>query len=512
MSRNTLVKKSLILLAAILLFATLVFAACSKNDFKPVEMPATATAEGNGGLAVKYGDWLYYVNGYQSDVNAENTYTDVTDAPRVGSVVRIKLSDIEQLFEIQDSTNKTSTEKSDEIEQYVRDHAETVVPKFYYSGNTTTTQFTGLYIFGNRLYITTPNTDLTSNGDPLTSQLWLTSYKLDGSDEKQHFKFTDNTAQICLVQNGDEVVATYFVGSKLYYLDVDQGESKEVTVNEQTLSDSMKQLYTDSAKAENSITLSATNWDVAGKCVFFVDKLFNICKLNWGAQQYDVIVENTDPDSIHVHSEEDSTHVEAGDISYTINSVNNGQVYYTVSDAKNSDVSGAVLYWAQETSSPDDDHVAGYTDSLSGARGWKDGKVVVTTTDKQKDGTTLYGIAVIDGTDKHYVLSPEFNDQSVTIDRIEGDILYYTASSVKFTLDLSQAIDEVSVKEGTPYAKSLASVAGWAAPDFVDYGETHYIISTSTTGSLSIVRFDPSNRDKAQTSISLLLRAKAVEE
>lgn len=499
MFRNTSMKKHLVLLAALLLCATLVFAACSETPFKPVTAPESVTAEGNGGIAVKYGEWLYYINGYQSDVNATNTYTaDVLDSPRLGSVVRIKLSDIAALFKIQDDTNKTSTEKSEEIEQYVRDHAETVVPKFYYSGNTTTTQFTGLYIFGDRLYITTPNTDLTSNGDALTNQLWLTSYALNGDGEKQHFKFTDNTAQICLVEKGGKVYATYLMSSKLYYLDVEAGTSKEVTVNGEDKA----------SKVDNSYT--SVTWDYAGKCVFFIDKMYNICKLDFGAEKYDVILQNEDQENIKIHDDEDNPHVEQGKISYTISSVNNGYVWYTKANSDNSDASGVELFWANAEKN---NQPAGYASSLSGFKGWKEDKVIKTFTQKQDDGT-FYGIQVVDkGNVKTEILSPAYNDQSITIDRIEGDTLYYTANSVKFTLNLAEAFaDQDSKKEGTPYAKSLPSTAGWAAPDFVDDGETHYIISTSSSGTLSIVRFDPSNRDKSQTSISLLLKAKPAEE
>lgn len=497
MFRNTSMKKFLVVLAALLLCATLVFAACSRNEFTPVADPQTSEPVGNGGIAVTYGDWLYYINGYQSDVNADNTYSDdAVTTPRLGSVVRVKLSDITEMFKIQDDVN--ATDKADKIEQYVRDHAEVVVPRFYYSGNTTTTQYTGLYIFGDRLYVTTPNTDLTPNGDAQTDQLWLTSYKLNGSDEQRHFKFTDNTAQIYLMQKDNKVCATYLMGSKLYYLDVASGLSKEVTVNGE-----------DKAPAvENSYT-SAT-WDNAGKCVFFIDKMYNICKLDFGAEKYNVILENEDKDNIKVHGEGDSAHVEQGKISYTLSSANNGYVWYTKSDSDNTDSNGVELFWANADKN---NQLAGYASSLSGFKGWKEDKVVKTFS-KSQDGSTFYGVMVVSGDNTtKTVLSPEYNGSSITVDRVEGDKLYYTANSVKFVIDLNDAFAAEDPKqEGDPYAKSLPSTAGWAAPDFVDNGDVHYILSATTSGGLNIVRFDPNDRDKSQTSISLLLKAKATEE
>ena len=55
------IAKNVLISLALLLCAALVFAACQPgNVFTPVEIPAEAEAEGNGGIAVKYGDWIYY--------------------------------------------------------------------------------------------------------------------------------------------------------------------------------------------------------------------------------------------------------------------------------------------------------------------------------------------------------------------------------------------------------------------------------------------------------------------
>ena len=100
--KNTTVKKSLILVVALVLCLTVALAACSPKQFTPVEAIAGGqTVEGNGGIAVKYGEWLYYINGYTSATDSTNTYTDdVKTTPRVGSVVRIKLAEIDNLLHI----------------------------------------------------------------------------------------------------------------------------------------------------------------------------------------------------------------------------------------------------------------------------------------------------------------------------------------------------------------------------------------------------------------------------
>ena len=54
MFKKTTTKKPLILLVALVLCATLLFAACNPaNAFVPVEIPAEAQVEGNGGIGVK---------------------------------------------------------------------------------------------------------------------------------------------------------------------------------------------------------------------------------------------------------------------------------------------------------------------------------------------------------------------------------------------------------------------------------------------------------------------------
>lgn len=492
MVKNTSVKKSLVLLVALLLCVTIVFAACSPNPFTPVQAPDKAEVKDNGGLAVQYGEWLYYINGYTSDVNATNSYSDdVKTAPRVGSVVRIKFADVAHLFEIQDDDDKTSGEKSDEIADYVRSKAETVVPKIYYSGNTTSRQFTGLYIFGDRLYITTPNDELTAGGSAQTSQLVLTSFKLDGSDEQRHFVFTSNSAQISLTEIDGKLYATYIMDSKVYQLDVAARTSKEVTVNGEDEASDVDNVY-------NSVT-----WDIAGKSLFFIDKYYGICKLAIGADKYDVIVPN---DTYEIHEHDGEKHIEAGNLTYTIKFVNNGQVYYTKADSENSAIDGTVLYWMGADKVEKE---ALNTSNVTGATAWKDGRVVFTKS-ITSGGSTFYGIYATQENDPSgekgqvTVLLPTYNDNSITINRVEGDTLYYTANSISYTIDLNNP----GKQKGTPYAKSLASATGWADPDLLDYttgGTVHYVITATSSGGLTIARFDPDEPDKTQNSVSILL-------
>lgn len=499
MFRHTTVKKSLILLVAVLMLAAVVFAACDGGKFKPVTLPEKGAISSNGGIAVQYGEWLYYVNGYTSDTSAENTYVDVTDAPRIGSVVRIKIAEIAELFKINDNSDLTSAKKTANIAAAIRGEtiddvkfvgAQTVIPKIYYSGNTTSTQLTGIFIFGERIYVTTPNDELTPGGEKQTDQLVLTSFTLDGGDMQRHLTLTSNSAEIWLEEVSGKVVATYLMDKVLHTFDVASG------------TDTIVSMQNDPAPSVAN-TVSGVKWDVASKCVYFIDKFGSICKLSAGQTAYEVIVKN---DDYEVHTTDEDAHIEAGDLSYTINSVNNGRVYYT--KATGGDVDNVVLYWA--TSAGSTDNVALPTTNLTSIFGWGDGVIYVSS--HTQNNRTLYGIfRYEEGMDKPEVLlSPAYNDSSITIEKIEGNTLYYNANSVYYKLDLTLGTLQ---KEGTPYAKS-PTTTGWAYSDFVDVtvGDevVHYVISMGTN-TISVVKFDTKTKTNS-SSISLLLKAASEEK
>lgn len=449
MFNKTTTKKPLILLVALVLCATLLFAACNPaNAFVPVEIPAEAQVEGNGGIAVKYGDWIYYVNGYESSATANNAYT--TDV-RTGAIVRIKVADLDDVIKINDQ-DLSSSKKSEAIKKAVAEKAQMVVPNFYYTGNTTSTSLNGIYIFNNRLYITTPNTELDANGNILNNQLVLTSYNLGGGDVVRHYVFETNTPQLKLSQVGNDVYATFILDGKLSSLKV--GESEATVIAEE-------------------ITSPTFNGDY----VYFLDKDGSICQFKAGTTESKVVVENTS-------SEETNT-----EITYTIRSVNGEYVYYTVSDG--SQTSGLKLYYATAESSG---NIVLDTLPSGSYYGWQD--KVVYTASVPEEPVTMYGIwtASADGSDKTEVLDASQNSSTITLNKLEGNILYYTTNSVSYTLDLSDPD-----AQPVAYAYSLSSTAtGWSVPDVL--GE--YVFSLGT-GTVSVVKFNPvTKRNSASTAVT----------
>lgn len=484
-TKNT--SKKLFLVVAVLACAALLLCACNpSNAFTPVEKPSSATPEDNGGIAVRYGEWIYYVNGYQSSSSADNAYTNEI---RTGAIVRIKVSDLNKLIAVNDadasSTNisdaieravagKADTVETEALKSYVADieGAELVVPNFYYTGDTNNTYTNGIYIFNDRIYITTPNTDLDANGNLLTSELVLTSYALDGSDMQRHFVFTSNAPQLVLSQNGSSVVATYVVDSKLYSFSFTEG---------QTVSDSDVNELTDD-------TISSATF--SGDYIYFLDADGSICCHKLGDDSYDVLVK-CEVEEGH----EDHSH----GTSYSIAYANEGYVYYTVSDDTDSAKTERV-YCAKAGQDETTENVAVLNLIPSSYRGWND--KIVYTSSIDVEGTTLYGIwmASGDGSDKTVVLNPAENDSSITIDKIEGNILYYTVDSVSYTLDLSNLSGGA-----TAYAYSLStSSTGWSLPDTLDLGDEGIFTFTLSSGEVSIVKFDPETKTNSD-SVTLTL-------
>ena len=467
MFKHKSTKTAIVLAVAVLMVAAVMLTACTHNPFKPVTPPEGTALESNGGSAVKYGEYLYYVNGYQSASSAENTYEEAIG--RVGAIARIKLEDLEALFAVYDDSKITSsTARTEKIAEMLAEKAQIVVPKFYYSGNTTTTQLNGIYIFDERIYILTPNDELTAGGNTQTEQNVLTSFKLDGSDEQRHYTFTTNSAQIMLDKVSDKLVATYIMGSTIGCVDVAKG--------------------TDIAKIEDT---SSAQFDVAGKAIAYLDKDGAICKLNAGADKSVTLVEN---------NKDEST------VTYTIASTNMGYVYYTKADSINSSIDNTCIYYVTEAtaSKAESERVAlATTAPSSNYYGYKETIVHVTSTGVYDD--TLYGIYVLDdnkGEHKTEIVSPEHNSKSITFNRLEGNMLYYTSDSVAYVVDLS-----AETPAPKAIGRSLASASGWAVPDMV--GE--YVITLSS-GSVKIVKFDADKKENSSEVTLTLVAPKTDEE
>ncbi len=171
--------------------ATLAFAPACSGYYNKIDLDgdyASGDVVSNGGFVVQKGNYVYFVNGV-ADYTDDNTYGDVVK----GAIMRISTSDLE-------AGNYS--------------YAETVVPQIYYSGS----YDTGIYIYGNKIYYSTPSTEVNSDGEVQNSYLEFKSANLDGSNAMKgyYYQSSSNSIEYRYVQI-DGTVYLLYVASESYY-------------------------------------------------------------------------------------------------------------------------------------------------------------------------------------------------------------------------------------------------------------------------------------------------------
>lgn len=191
--RNRVKKICSVLAAATVLSTAFSFASCkdtykgTKLEYTPVA--ATEKAVKNGGFAVEYGEYVYFVNGVEEHT-AKNKYGDVVK----GALMRIKSTDLS-------------------AGDYT--HVETVVPMLFVAKDYTS----GIYIYNNRVYYATPTTTKSVNGGEVESgYIDFKSANLDGSEAMKdyYFRLSDNASKYRFVEEGETVYCLYEKDGDLY--------------------------------------------------------------------------------------------------------------------------------------------------------------------------------------------------------------------------------------------------------------------------------------------------------
>ncbi len=169
------------ILIGILAVATMLgcFAGCGSSSAwtKPT---MTSWGEGNivGGFVGEKGDYLYFINGV-----GVSTEDNDFGAPVKGALM---------------VANKNDLTKS-----------EIVVPKLFVASD----YKAGLYIYGDRVYYGTPNTDKDSQGEIANYELTFMSTKLDGTDTQKYFTLDNLSAEYRIVEANGVVYIVYYNAS-----------------------------------------------------------------------------------------------------------------------------------------------------------------------------------------------------------------------------------------------------------------------------------------------------------
>jgi hypothetical protein len=197
-------KKLLLTVVCVLLIATLcaLFAGCTQENYKQKAIATNYSDKvySNGGLAVVYGEYLYFINGYAGP-SVDNTFGKVVK----GAVMRMALVD-----------NKPSGTPV------------TIVPKNVHG---TDTEYGGLYIVNDYIYYSTPNSEKDSAGNQKTSQMKIMRTKVDGSLTEEVLSFGDFS--VVFAVDGDRL--TYVRENYLYTVDLTQKKFESVKVEENTI-------------------------------------------------------------------------------------------------------------------------------------------------------------------------------------------------------------------------------------------------------------------------------------
>lgn len=153
-----------ICLCACLCFVSLAFTACGGKN--KIEAPASdAIVLDNGGIVVQKGDFVYFGNGYKS-LDDITTKSQVEKSWSLGGLYVAKSND--NTFDRTENGSLTSMSRL--------------------SALLSSFEATDLHVFGNYMYYTTINTEVTKNGSLQKNELQVYRVKLDGTGSKRVYK------------------------------------------------------------------------------------------------------------------------------------------------------------------------------------------------------------------------------------------------------------------------------------------------------------------------------------
>lgn len=166
-------KKTLMIIIC-LLFAAILFTGCTEN----LKQDAIAgnyenkTVTSNGGSAVTYGNYLYFINGAAGE-DADNTFGKVVK----GAIMRVELDE----------------NKVPKIKTLV-----TIVPKKVYYTDAT---YGGIYIINDYIYYSTTGIKKDSQGNPKTAEMVVMRTKVDGTGSEVIAEFDSHSTPYKIVDN-----------------------------------------------------------------------------------------------------------------------------------------------------------------------------------------------------------------------------------------------------------------------------------------------------------------------
>ena len=212
--------KKTLLVISLLLAMIFVFVGCTGESFKFDALTVETMSgdlESNGGVSVSYKGYTYFINGNVGTNTNDNTFGEVT----YGAICRVKTSAL---------TDGTFVDRVLESDEYPE--VEVLAPKAIYTAATTNANSNGIFIYGDKLYYTTPSTTTDREGAIQNSYLDIMSVSLDGTGTQRLFTVDGNSFDMMIAQNGNNVYAVYLNAEVLYQVNLTDATNGAVEVAE----------------------------------------------------------------------------------------------------------------------------------------------------------------------------------------------------------------------------------------------------------------------------------------
>lgn len=222
-------KKLLSLIICVLLVGVMAVSlvACNENykqDAIGTDL-SDRTVESNGGLAVRVGKYVYFINGY-ADVAGENDFGQAVK----GAIMRVELDN--------------GAPKAGSLV--------TIVPKNVYNTNTNV----GLTVSGDYIYYTSPSVEKGSSGEAKTSNMWIMRTKLDGTGTQVLVKLEDYTTNFRIAGN---YLVYQDAERNLHAIDLNSKKLKDEIVKEEISSAMLSYAYASAIPEAVFFTTTAEN-------------------------------------------------------------------------------------------------------------------------------------------------------------------------------------------------------------------------------------------------------------
>ena len=280
--------KKLLTVIAALLISVFALCACGYNP-KPIphEDYSKADVIGNGGLAVKQGNYLYFVNGL----------SDYTSSNKIGTVVKGAI----MRYALDEQGNVTG----DPV---------TIVPKKVFSSYAGA----GIYVFGDWIYYVTPSEVTSASGTTLTNYIEFMRTKVDGTGTQTIKRIDGNSTQYAFVN-----------GSLIYYTD-----SKLVSINCESKKETVISEHVSSYRIPKTVYKADSTATSADNLIYFIESKPEDDKSSWS---YNSLYAVTADGAIKVKVISKETYQEEGREDYTkfytlsISGYADGTLYFTKS-------------------------------------------------------------------------------------------------------------------------------------------------------------------------------------